>query len=663
MRFSTALLSLVLIVTVGREAHAGTALRLQEGTAGDVLLTWATESPGPLTLLRRTIAWDADVGAALPLDPVADAWMAGLSGGTLALPAEAAPGPPGTTVYQLADGGGGCSNAGYVIRMPQLLSEGTRGTLVGYPAWPAFLDARELFAHWPLLRRAESSRRVGCSVEWLVRESDGRLTGEGFALAGAGAWLLFDAPFAPVLVGASDPAAPDIVVRSSRGGCRRTARLALPSPALQWRRADELLCGEEGVDWTDVGGDGRPEICEGGLFETQTLSLVGADPGALATPRTRSLAAGAGGYRFAGEAWGVGPGLGVEAISSLFDAENALEMPSRDRGAEARCRCADSDGDGEDDCAEALWGTDPSSPDSAGLDADGDGVRDLADHCPVSPDPLQEDADGDGLGDACDPCVLDPRAECPDPDGDFIAAPFDPCPGIADADPWTDTDHDGRGNACDNCPDAANIGQADFDGDGLGDACDACGNPATDPDADGDGICDGNDSCPDDSDPADLDSEGDGVGDACDTCVAVRDPGQADADGDGVGDACDCTPADPAGSRPGEIRDVRVAFLGGTNPAVRLTWTADASMTVDVDYQVFKGPLAELHARRELEPHSCAARANGPPQTVIGTTSPGEWYLVRGVATCAFGTFGRGSEDDGVPHRLRLDADTVSSCP
>lgn len=56
-----------------------------------------------------------------------------------------------------------------------------------------------------------------------------------------------------------------------------------------------------------------------------------------------------------------------------------------------------------------------------------------------------------------------------------------------------DGDDDGRDDAADNCPQIANVDQADRDADGAGDACDA----TTDgPDGDGDGVADRMDRCP-----------------------------------------------------------------------------------------------------------------------------------------------------------------------
>ena len=108
-----------------------------------------------------------------------------------------------------------------------------------------------------------------------------------------------------------------------------------------------------------------------------------------------------------------------------------------------------------------------------------------------------------------------------------------------------DTDADGLPDLADDCPNIANLGQADLDNDSSGDACD--------PDDDGDGITDANDNCPASANHDQLDTDGDLIGDACDS----------DDDNDAILDAQDPC---PRLSTPNVIR--------GTSRSDRLIGTA-----------------------------------------------------------------------------------------
>lgn len=98
-------------------------------------------------------------------------------------------------------------------------------------------------------------------------------------------------------------------------------------------------------------------------------------------------------------------------------------------------------------------------------DDDGDGIDNANDNCPSIFNPIrpldkakQADIDGDKVGDVCDKCPFDANDVCAALDANDI-----------DGDGWT--------NGMDNCPEAANVDQADKDTDGHGDACDPCAQP------------------------------------------------------------------------------------------------------------------------------------------------------------------------------------------
>ena len=143
-----------------------------------------------------------------------------------------------------------------------------------------------------------------------------------------------------------------------------------------------------------------------------------------------------------------------------------------------------------------------------------------------------------------------------DADGDGIDDIADNCPNIANVD-QADNDNDGIGDVCDddddndgildvndNCPWTANADQSDIDNDGTGDVCDD--------DMDGDGVLNDDDNCPTTSNSDQADLDGDSIGDVCDddmdgdgvnndtdNCLTFANPDQADNDNDGMGDVCD----------------------------------------------------------------------------------------------------------------------------
>ncbi len=67
----------------------------------------------------------------------------------------------------------------------------------------------------------------------------------------------------------------------------------------------------------------------------------------------------------------------------------------------------DDDNDGFSDAFENNQGSDPrnpiSTPETIGIDADGDGIPNSWDNCVNKSNPNQKDTDQDGMGNACDP--------------------------------------------------------------------------------------------------------------------------------------------------------------------------------------------------------------------------------------------------------------------
>ncbi|MCK6546740.1 thrombospondin type 3 repeat-containing protein [Myxococcota bacterium] len=263
------------------------------------------------------------------------------------------------------------------------------------------------------------------------------------------------------------------------------------------------------------------------------------------------------------------------------------------------------------------------------VDADGDGVADGRDNCADVPNLDQSDLDGDGAGDVCDDDVdgdgVNGALDCDDADA-TVASTISGYPDT-DGDSWGEgtiatifcaatlpTGWVGDGG--DNCPDDANLDQADLDGDVEGDACDddvdgdgvasdadcddrdqsVATSVVLHDDGDGDGlgapgiaqtfctatppagwVADATDNCPEDTnatqenldgdaegDVCDADDDGDGIDDVSDDCPRVANATQENLDGDAEGDACD---ADDDGDGIDDVSDncPRVANADGAN--------------------------------------------------------------------------------------------------
>ena len=132
--------------------------------------------------------------------------------------------------------------------------------------------------------------------------------------------------------------------------------------------------------------------------------------------------------------------------------------------------------------------------------------------------------------------------------------------------PFFDADDDTISDDEDNCPNDANLDQADYDGDGQGDACDD--------DADGDGL-DNLTEIDAGTDPLDRDSDEDGVEDAED--------GLEDSDGDGDIDALD-----PDSDNDGILDGTEVGVTEQTRPAD--TDTDAGNFVADADPETTTDP-------------------------------------------------------------------------
>ena len=261
---------------------------------------------------------------------------------------------------------------------------------------------------------------------------------------------------------------------------------------------DGVLDSYEGTPGalTDTDGDGVPDVYDldsdnDGLSDVREAGLVDADGDSMMDAgQTRT---------------GIPRDTDGDGVPNFRDLDSnndgAFDIVGTSRAA------LDTNGDGRVD---------------AGVDGDGDGIRDRADAAPLTFG-THVDSDGDGVADGVDL----------DLDNDGIPN---------DADGSDDTDGDGLPNYADldsdgdGVPDLVEGGGADANGDGVVDnIVDVNGNgladayetplggkPLTLPDTDGDGV----------DNHRDLDSDGDGISD-------VIENGGADANGDGRQDGVD----------------------------------------------------------------------------------------------------------------------------
>ncbi|MFD0861144.1 reprolysin-like metallopeptidase [Sungkyunkwania multivorans] len=177
--------------------------------------------------------------------------------------------------------------------------------------------------------------------------------------------------------------------------------------------------------------------------------------------------------------------------------------------------------------------------------------------------------------------------------------------------PLPDADNDSITDDFDNCPNNANVDQADNDLDGIGDACDN--------DNDNDGIPNSEDNCPFNFNPAQVDSDGDGVGDVCqEDCTTSAASGAVPVSVDNVL---------PAELRVEVAEDVLITDINVTID-ISHTWVSDLTIalkgpdgtTVILADQVC-GSNANVLATFDDEgaPLSC-----GSDPAIIGVVIPGE---------------------------------------
>lgn len=185
--------------------------------------------------------------------------------------------------YRLASG----SNMAYRIERTFDVPDPVRpiAYAVTLPERHAFTTAFDLFQKWPTLMNVMWIDGPQGRWESATREPGGLLIGDDEPIPRHGGALLeFASATALTLVGASDDGYAGIVPGDFSWSLNV---LAIPPDSRRLRVID-ILCGDPGVDWFDVDGDGKPDECgtdsnadtlpDSGLYAGTTLTLVGLTP-------------------------------------------------------------------------------------------------------------------------------------------------------------------------------------------------------------------------------------------------------------------------------------------------------------------------------------------------------------------------------------------------
>lgn len=357
-------------------------------------------------------------------------------------------------------------------------------------------------------------------------------------------------------------------------------------------------------------------------------------------------------------------------------------------------RDADTDDDGLDDGLELTLGLNPLSTDSDGdgvadgdEDSDGDRLANAleVDNAldPSNPDDAMLDRDGDGLINVDELLVHGTHIDLTDSDEDGlddgleITLGLDPAIADTDADGTRDGDEDADADGVSNLNELAlgsDPGNNDTDDDGLSDGLEAeLGLDPTRVDSDGDGIADGNEDNDGDGldnsveiamglDPAnaadaDGDSDGDGISNRDEILVHGTDPTDRDTDSDGLEDALeialglDPVLADTDNDGVSD-RDEDVDEDGLSNGAEVMAGSDPADADSDDD-----GVEDGLEVALGLDPVSADSDADGVPDGVEDSDGDGlgnTLEIANGLDPADPIDASDDADEDGVDNRAEL---------
>jgi hypothetical protein len=235
------MLALAALLAAAQPAEAGVLDAAADGD--DVVFTWDT---GPDDLLRGT-----SPDALVP-------WMSGVAS-PLRVPGENALGR-GDSYYRLASG----SNMAWRIELSVEAGTPEEPVVipVSLPERRAAVTAFQVLEEHPEVVEVIWWDGLDQRHEHVARAPAGFLIGDDEALPHhGGAWLALPAPATVRLVGSDEPADAGWLERDVEPGLPDGVAVLGLTPGSRWLRGFELLCGEEGADWFDDDGDGRPDDC------------------------------------------------------------------------------------------------------------------------------------------------------------------------------------------------------------------------------------------------------------------------------------------------------------------------------------------------------------------------------------------------------------------
>ncbi|MEZ4448529.1 MAG: MYXO-CTERM sorting domain-containing protein [Nannocystaceae bacterium] len=169
-----------------------------------------------------------------------------------------------------------------------------------------------------------------------------------------------------------------------------------------------------------------------------------------------------------------------------------------------------------------------------------------------------------------------------------------------------------------------------------------------DKDLDNDGYCAAKDNCPDDANMSQADGDNDGFGDACDNCPNDPNPDQADSDKDGMGDACDMFDTTSGGDTDTDT-DTGGTTDGVTTGGTDATTDATTGNTTDATTGNTTGNTTDATTGNTTEGTTGGSSGNSSETagTTVSTNGTGDSNSGTGATDSGTGGSASGTSDSG----------------